>query len=99
VLALEGLRMPAQCVVRCIRRKEMTQKSIAHLAFLFAGRSLIFSKHAGIYESRRVLAISLKKVKNVIVIILVTFMTSNSKINSCVMWCKFFYFASANIRC
>jgi hypothetical protein len=36
--------MPAQCVVRCIMnvvRKEMTQKSIAHLAFLFAGRSLI----------------------------------------------------------
>jgi hypothetical protein len=35
--------MPAQCVVRCIRdvvRKEMTQKSIAHLAFLFGGRSL-----------------------------------------------------------
>jgi hypothetical protein len=35
--------MPAQCDVRCIRndvRKEMTQKSIAHLAVLFPGRSL-----------------------------------------------------------
>jgi hypothetical protein len=36
--------MPAQFVVRCIRnvgRKKMTQKSIAQLAFFFAGRSLI----------------------------------------------------------
>jgi hypothetical protein len=35
--------MPVQCDVRCIRnvvRKEMTQKSIAHLVFLFPGRSL-----------------------------------------------------------
>jgi hypothetical protein len=35
--------MPAQRVVRCIRnvvRKDMTQKSIVHLAFLFGGGSL-----------------------------------------------------------
>jgi hypothetical protein len=35
--------MPAQCFVRGTRnvvRKKMTQKFIAHLAFLFAGRSL-----------------------------------------------------------